>query len=108
MNKTTVLLCPVFKNNLGIHFTTTPLSGVNSNAWYEIPVPHDQITNLEQIHPHIEKLFKAANLAVSVGRITKHQDLVVEYEPVPEGYHYVMMAHGYELVPVSQELRAAG
>ncbi|ASV43987.1 hypothetical protein [Pseudoalteromonas phage KB12-38] len=106
MNKTTVMLCPVFKNNLGIHFTTKPLSGVNSNAWYEIPVPHNQINNLEEIHPHIEKLFKAANLAVAVGRITKHQDLVVEFTPIPDGYHYVMTAKGYDLVPKDIELKA--
>lgn len=96
--KTVILVSPVFKNNLGVHFTTQPLSGVNSNAWYEIPVPHNQIDDLEVIHPHIENLFKAANLAVSVGRITRHQSLEVEYEPVPEGKKYVMTATGYELV----------
>jgi len=106
--KTTILLCPVFKNNLGIHFTTKPLSGVNSNAWYEIPVPHNEINNLEKIHPHIEKLFKAANLATEVGRIAKHQDLVVEYTPVPDGYHYVMTAKGYELVETDPNLQAVG
>lgn len=106
--KTTILLCPVFKNNLGIHFTTKPLSGVNSNAWYEIPVPHNEINNLEKIHPHIEKLFKAANLATEVGRITKHQSLVVEYTPVPDGFHYVMTARGYDLVEIEPKLKEVG
>ena len=90
----TLMVAPVFKNNLGIHFTQHPLQGVDNNAWYELG---PKGTN---IWPKVESLLIGANIAIEVLDIENkdNTDFVVYYREMPEDFHSVLTPRGWEIV----------
>jgi len=98
----TFMVAPVFKNNLGIHFTKAPLQGVDNNAWYELGPEGTPLL------PKIQSLLIGANLAEEIVDIEQRNstDYIVSYRPMPENFHSTLTPKGWEIVekpPLTEE-----
>lgn len=98
----TFMVAPVFKNNLGIHFTKAPLQGVDNNAWYELGPEGTPLL------PKIQSLLIGANLAEEVVDIEQRNstDYCVSYRPMPENFHAALTPRGWDIIekpPLTEE-----